>query len=140
MAQQPTPVDDLLKLVDACNRCSQAFRTDKYFSSLMFRQFYDRLQKTLSRFIFELEKESSRIGNSNAHPFLDLRQPRIDAAVQLMHAEEELLATLEGYDECLTHPMPTHARAMIQRQRQSLGRLQADLDEMSGATGSASNF
>jgi hypothetical protein len=130
----------LLKLVDACNRCSQAFRsTDQHLnSSLMFRQFYDRLQKTLSRFIFELEKESSRIGSADPHPCVPSRQSG-DAGVLLMHAEEELQSTLEGYDECLTHSMPAHARAMIQRQRQSLGRLQADLDEMSRED-SVSNF
>ena len=134
MTARPTPVEDLLKLVDACNRCSVAFRAaDKHLSDLRFRAFYDRLQRTLDQFIFELEKESSRIGTHQPDP---LSMPAISTANTgslLTYAEGELQSALEGYDACLIRPMPAHARAMVQRQRLSLCQLQADLDEISSA-------
>ena len=128
MTARTTPVEDLLKLVDACNRCSLAFRAaGKHLSDIKFCGFYERLQKTLHRFIFELEKESSRIGGPLPDTLLKSRCASVTTESLMTQAEAELQSTLEGYDVCLTRSMPAHARAMIVRQRQSLAQLMADL-------------
>jgi hypothetical protein len=135
MAERLPPVMDLFKLVDACNRCSAVFRVaDERLQDVTFRDFHDKLQKTLDRFVFELKKENTRIGNSP-----EPHEPRafevlcVNVSSPLTQAGTELQLTVNGYDTLLSRPMPPHARAMIQRQRHSLGQLLADLDQMSKA-------
>jgi hypothetical protein len=133
MAERLPPVMDLFKLVDACNRCSAVFRVaDERLQDVTFRDFHDKLQKTLDRFVFELKKENTRIGNRS-----EPREPGaleircVNVSSPLTQAGTELQSTVNGYDTLLARPMPPHARAMVQRQRQSLGQLLADLDQLS---------
>ncbi len=44
----------------------------------------------------------------------------------------ELLNALEGYDALLANGLPGHARAMMQRQRQTLTLLLHDLEQLIG--------
>lgn len=132
MAERLPPVKDLFKLVDACNRCSAVFRVaGERLQDGTFRDFHERLQKTLDRFVFELKKENTRIGNdeNGESRTFDLRGLNVTSPLQ--QAGSELESTVKGYDMLLARPMPPHARAMIQRQRQSLNQLLADLDTLS---------
>ena len=132
MAERLPPVMDLFKLVDACNRCSAFFRVaDERLQDDAFRDLNDRLQKTLDRFVFELKKENSRIGNCEPGEARNFEVRCVNVTAPLSQAGTELESTVKGYDMLLARPMPPHARAMIQRQRQSLGQLLADLDQLS---------
>jgi hypothetical protein len=132
MAERLPPVMDLFKLVDACNRCSAVFRVaDERLQDATFRDFHERLQKTLDRFVFELKKENTRIGNREVQEPHTIDIGCVHVTSPLTQAGTELQSTVRGYDMLLARRMPPHARAMIQRQRQSLGQLLADLDQLS---------
>jgi hypothetical protein len=131
MVKRLPPVVDLFKLVDACSRCSLVLGVaESHFHDITLREFYEKLQRTLGRFIFELKQESLRMNNREAAPALAWEKPTLDADDVLSVVGAALRCTVEGYDTFLEHPMPAHARAMIQRQRQDLGQLKVDLDRL----------
>lgn len=131
MVKRLPPVVDLFKLVDACNRCSVFFSAaETHFHDITLREFYEKLQRTLGRFIFELKQESLRINNREPAQAPPFEKPALDADTVLARVGVALQYTIEGYETFLEHPMPAHARAMIQRQRQDLGRLKVDLDRL----------
>ena len=132
MVKRLPPVVDLFKLVDICSRCSLFFRVaEAHFHDLTLREFHESLQRTLNRFIFELKQESRRINNREPAPPSHFETPLLEADCILTRVGAALQFTVEGYDRFLEHPMPAHARAMIQRQRQDLGRLKVNFDQLS---------
>jgi hypothetical protein len=124
-------VSHLFNLVDACNRCSTVFRiANERIRDDRFEDFSEKLREILDLFVFELQKESRRIGAD------DLGPPRIyelnceNPALLRVRASSELQNALEGYEATLTAGLPVHARAMVQRQRQALTMLLHDFQEL----------
>jgi hypothetical protein len=132
MAERLRSVSHLFNLVDACNRCSTIFRiANERLRDNRFGDFSEKLREILDLFVFELQKESRRIGAN------DLGPPRVyelqcdNPALLRVRASTELQNALEGYDMTLAGRLPVHARAMVQRQRQALTILLQDLHQLS---------
>jgi hypothetical protein len=123
----------LSKLVDACNRCSTVFRiATECVRDDRFEDFSEQLRKTLDRFVFELQKESRRLGVGEADS-LRTYEPEIrssDPDLLRIQAGSELNHALEGYDSLLAKGLPGHARAMMQRQRHTLMSLLRDFEQL----------
>jgi hypothetical protein len=123
----------LSKLVDACNRCSAVFRiaTERVRDD-RFENFSDQLRQTLDRFVFELQKESRRLGVAEADNLrtYELKVKSTNPAVLRNQASSELQHALDGYDSLLAYGLPGHARAMMRRQRQALVSLLRDFEQL----------
>jgi hypothetical protein len=123
----------LSKLMDACNRCSAVFRiaTERVRDD-RFEDFSEQIRQTLDRFVFELQKESRRlgIGEADAVRSYELPVKSSNPAVLRIQASSELQNALQGYDSLLADGLPGHARAMMQRQRQTLLLLLRDFEQL----------
>jgi len=78
----------------------------------------------LDRFGFELETEIRRIGGRSAAAHV--RTADNDEATSVLQCETALLATVRQYEKTLGLQMPAHARAMVQRQLQTLRRFMTE--------------
>jgi len=124
---------NLSKLVDACNRCSTVFRiATERLRDDRFGDFSEQLRQTLDRFVFELQKESRRLGDGDVDDprTHELQIKSTNPALLRIQASSELQNALEGYDSLLARGLPGHARAMMQRQRQTLGVLLQDFEQL----------
>ena len=81
--------------------------------------------------VFSLLGANETPGNREPGEVQNFEVRCVNVTAPLSQAGAELESTVKGYDMLLARPMPPHARAMIQRQRQSLGQLLADLDQLS---------
>ena len=134
MAERLRPGSHLSKLVDACNRCSTVFRiATERLSDDRFENFSEKLRQTLDRFVFELQKESRRLGDAGVDDLrtYEMQTRSRNPALLRIQASSELHNALKGYDSFLDRGLPGHARAMMQRQRQALGALLRDLEQLS---------
>jgi hypothetical protein len=133
MAERLRCGSHLSKLVDACNRCSTVFRiATETVRDDRFENFSEQLRQTLDRFVFELQKESRRLGDDDADVLrtYDLNIRNSNPALLRVRASDELQNAVEGYDSLLARGFPGHARAMMQRQRQTLGQLLKDFEQL----------
>jgi hypothetical protein len=123
----------LLNLVDACNRCSVVFRiaTERVRDD-RFENFSEHLRRTLDRFVFELQKESRRLGVAEAGDLrvYELQVKSTNPEALRIQATSELQHALDGYDSLLAYGLPGHARAMMRRQRQALVSLLRDFEQL----------
>ena len=127
MAERLRPVSHLIKLVDACNRCSTVFRiANEHLRDDRFEDFSERLREILDLFVFELQKESRRNGAAEADPPRIYKMNCTNPALLRVYASSELQNAVEGYDALLAGGLPGHARAMVRRQRQALDILLRD--------------
>ena len=133
MAERLRSGSHLSNLVDACNRCSAVFRiaTERLHDD-SFEDFSDHLRETLDRFVFELEKESRRLGAEDVENLriYDMQVNSTNPTSLRIQASSELRHALEGYDNLLARGLPGHARAMMQRQRQALMVLVRDFEQL----------
>jgi len=133
MAERLRSGAHLSKLVDACNRCSTVFRiATERLRDDRFEGFSDQLRQTLDRFVFELQKESRRLGDGDVDDprTYELQIKSTNPALLRIQASSELQNALEGYDSLLARGLPGHARAMMQRQRQALVVLLEDFKQL----------
>src|SRR6266550_360496 len=100
MAERLRSGSHLSKLVDACNRCSTVFRiaTERLHDD-RFEDFSEHLRQTLDRFVFELQKESSRSGADGVDTPRTYEMKISSANPDLLRAQagSELLNALHGY-------------------------------------------
>jgi hypothetical protein len=123
----------LSKLVDACNRCSTVFRiATERLRDDRFENFSEKLRQTLDRFVFELQKESRRLGVGEVDNLRTYKLQIKSTNPELLRsqASSELQHALDGYDSLLAHGRPGHARAMMRRQRQALVSLLRDFEQL----------
>src|ERR1043165_7186142 len=113
MAERLRSGSYLSKLVDACNRCSTVFRiATERLRDDRFEAFSEQLRPTLDRLVFELQKESRRLGSEDEggtrtyEMAIDSKHP----ALLRIQASSELKNALEGYDMFLSRGFPGHAR------------------------------
>ena len=136
MAERLRSGAHLSKLVDACNRCSTVFRiATERLRDDRFEDFSEQLRQTLDRFVFELQKESRRLGVGDAEHrgTYEMQIESTNPALLRIQASSELQNALEGYDSLLAHGLPGHARAMMQRQRQALTELLRNFEQLTAA-------
>jgi hypothetical protein len=136
MAERLRSGSALSKLVDACNRCSTVFRiATERLRDKRFEDFSEQLRQTLDRFVFELQKESRRLGAAEADYLntYELQIKTTNPAQLRVQASSELQHAVEGYDFLLESGLPGHARAMMRRQRQALTELQRDFEHLTAA-------
>jgi hypothetical protein len=127
MAERLRSGSHLVKLVDACNRCSTVFRiANEHLRDDRFEDFSQRLREILDLFVFELQKESRRNGAAEADPPRTYKLNCDNPALLFVYASSELQNALEGYDLLLANGLSGHSRAMVQRQRQALDILLHD--------------
>ena len=123
MAERLRSGSNLSKLVDVCNRYSTVFRiaTERLHDD-RFEDFSQQLRQTLDRFVFELQTESRRLGTGDVEDLriYEMQINSTNPASLRIQASSELQNALEGYDTLLAKGLPGHARAMMQRQRQTL--------------------
>ena len=132
MAERLRSVSHLFNLVDTCNRCSTVFRiANERLHDNRFEDFSEKLREILDLFVFELQKESRRIGASDFGPARTFELNCENPALLRVRASSELEHTVEGYDATLSAPLPGHSRAMVQRQRQALTMLLQDFQHLS---------
>jgi hypothetical protein len=132
MAERLRSVSHLFKLVDACNRCAAVFRiANEHLRDDGFQDFSEKLREILDLFVFELQKESRRIGSTDLDSPRTYRLKCTNPALLRVYASSELQNALEGYDALLSSRLPGHARAMVQRQRQALTMLLRDFEMLS---------
>jgi hypothetical protein len=132
MAERLRSVSHLFNLVDTCNRCSTIFRiANEQLHDDRFEDFSEKLREILDLFVFELQKESHRIGASDLGPARTYEVNCDNPTLLRIRASSELEHTVEGYDATLAAQLPVHARAMVQRQRQALTILLQDLHQLS---------
>src|SRR4051812_2275561 len=133
MAERLRSGSHLSKLVDACNRCSTVFRiATERLRDDRFEDFSEQLRQTLDRFVFELEKESRRLGAAEGDTLrtYEMQINSTNPALLRIQASSELQNALEGYDLLLARGFPGHARAMMRRQRQDLQILLQDFEQL----------
>jgi len=121
--------------MDACNRCSTIFRiATETVRDDRFEGFSAQLRQTLDRFVFELQKESRRMGvdEPDPPPSAEMQINSANPASLRVQAAGELQSALEGYDTLLAHGFPGHPGAMMHRQRQTLSLLLHDLEQLTG--------
>jgi hypothetical protein len=131
MAERLRSVSHLFNLVDTCNRCSTVFRiANERLHDTRFEDFSEKLREILDLFVFELQKESRRIGASDLGPPRTYELNCDNPALLRVRASSELQHAVEGYDATLSSPLPGHARAMVQRQKLALTILLQDLHQL----------
>ena len=130
MARPLDPVSALLKLVDACYQCALIFRiTAEQSKADAFQRFSGKLRATLDRFGFELQTEIRRIEDSDFRELRSYRESADDAEPLEARCESALRRTVREYEVAQAGYMPAHARAMIQRQLQTVSQLWEQFDQ-----------
>jgi hypothetical protein len=129
MARPLDPVSALLKLVDACNQCGIVFRVAAQESNAdLFHGFTQTLREVFERFEFELQTEIRRIDGDFAAPRSKHEMVNDPDGLETQ-CESVLRTAVFEYEAIDAGYMPAHARAMVQRQSQTVHQLWEQFDK-----------